>query len=61
MSFVTLSHWTAVKKMDGAFATAKKQFVPMILATGANSGGNSPNWHLQSLCCCSLFKRQTRK
>jgi len=37
MSFVTLSHWTAVKKMDGAFATAKEQFVPMILATGADS------------------------
>ena len=37
MSFVTLSHWTAVKKMDSAFASAKKEFVPMILATGADS------------------------
>jgi len=37
MSFVTLSHWTAVKKNDAAFAKAKKKFVPMILATGANS------------------------
>ena len=37
MTFVTLSHWTATAELDDVVSKAKDKFVPMALATGANS------------------------